>query len=106
MSERERERVCLRVCMSVFVCVCVVVGVCVCVCVRACACVCVCVRVCNRTCTYAVSARSQEMAKEIGTEAKRKVLNMGSYLVRRFLPRKLPRSSDSMRVGEERGRDY
>jgi hypothetical protein len=46
------------------------------------------------------------MAKEIGTEAKRKVLNMGSYLVRRFLPRKLPRSSDSMRVGEERGRDY
>jgi hypothetical protein len=42
------------------------------------------------------------MAKEIGTEAKRKVLNMGSYLVRRFLPRKLPRSSDWMRLGEEK----
>jgi hypothetical protein len=46
------------------------------------------------------------MAKEIGTEAKRKLLNMGAYLVRRYLPRKLPRSSDLMRVGEgERERE-
>jgi hypothetical protein len=66
----------------------------------------VCVCVCNPTCTYAVSAVSQEMAKEIGTEAKRKLLNMGAYLVRRYLPRKLPRSSDLMRVGEgERERE-
>ena len=103
---RERESVCVCVCVCLSLSASVSLSVCVCACVRACACVCVCVRVCNRTCTYAVSARSQEMAKEIGTEAKRKVLNMGSYLVRRFLPRKLPRSSDSMRVGEERGRDY